>query len=299
MLVTVAILLYVFWDICGSLKEWLRNRVVERELQKIAKIVNKPIMAEETFKSRMDEKNERKRQRNSDNSPLFCNSHLTLFEKALGLRTFTVEELVEETKCSRTNVVSWLESLVHFGFAQEVDYGNNITRKFYVVQREKIRKTCKSILSFLAEFTTEMDDLTKATEILLTKGEIKKLLTNSGKTMVFIVFDDQIGPVIKYKVLHSKFISKMEKKPGNLAKIVTTLSLDVKEITLSGETKLLCKKINSAEEGKQNFILVEKMNNGQDGTLRRIVDELGSQLDGTKLTRSTIRDAVSLSLSNV
>lgn len=201
-------------------------------------------------------------------------------------------EITEELEISRSKTKKYLDSLVHYGLVRRITYQGGT---FYWLQRERIKTVCQELLSYLEELETTHEEETfrKAKEIQLPKGQVKGLLNRNGRSISFVDFDDQIGPLLKYKVLRSNFTSEMEKNPGSLAKIVTALSLDAKEITLSEGTSLLCKQIDSVDGEKKRFILIEKMNNEAASGSHDLIEELGESLDGKEFHKENIRNALS------
>lgn len=81
---------------------------------------------------------------------------------------------------------------------------------------------------------------TKPFETVLASSEKKPLLSMRGRPISFLCFDDQLGIVKKYNVLDSNFIEYLER---HLESWVHSLQifLEVKEMTLSNETQILCK----------------------------------------------------------
>lgn len=241
-------------------------------------------------------KEEYREQRLLPEAPLFSKPHLRFFKRSLHLETFTMNEMKEGLESSRSKAKNYLNSLVYCGLVREITYQGGT---FYLVQRERIKKICQQLLSYVEELETTHEEETfrKAKEIQLTEEQVKRLLNRNGRSISFVDFDDQIGPLLKYKVLRSNFTSEMEKKPGTLAKIVTALSLDAKEITLSEGTSLLCKRIGSVDGEKKRFILIEKMKNEAASRSHDLIEELGKSLDGKEFHEENIRNVLSSCLS--
>lgn len=294
----IALLLYLLWDLFNWIQRWFENRKIRKKIQKIKKIINRTEKHKANIKEdrpkRDSTKEKRKpRPRLPSSISLFDSSSIKLFKLGLDLKNFTREEIIKTVNLPRMKILHYLEILVSLGIVEEINYGKDQTRNFYLLKQEKIKNVCERLLALVEKNEREEGIVEKPKEIPLMKTKIKSLLEKGGKGLYFIGFNDQVGPVLKYKVLGSDFPSRMEKEPGDLAKIVTTLSLDVKELTLFNNIELLCKKIEKTGEGHPYFILIEKTNTGKEKHLLRLLRQLGEHLEEKKLTKENIKTVLS------
>lgn len=286
---------YLFWRVYHFLQEWKANQKIKEEIKKIRREVNTPSYTKEEIEKYDKNINNNDFQREfPQDFSLLDDSNWELFRIAFQLKNFTSKEVVEKSELPSSKIKLWLNAMTYFGAVEVVKYGEGERKKaFYSVSKPRIEKLCKRIVSFIESSSREINASKEPSEISLSQFEIKALLTMGVRTISFICFDDQIGPVIKYKVLDSSFIERMGNNPGKLGKLITTLSLDVKEMTLLDGVQILCKKIGHLEEEGQRFIILEKIEKDVGRDVQHFLEDLGRFLKGKQLEKKTIHDALS------
>ncbi len=172
-------------------------------------------------------------------------SELRIIESALKLTVFTPDELSRLSGESRARVDAWLRSAVN------QDIISKLSDNVYSISLSRVLQEKLAEISRLISETIDYENQYASMKLHFSENEVKKLANWGIKNLIYVGWDDDLGPKIDYFLFFTRFVKKVIEDPAFLARIMVSGEISVVIETEEG-FKIVISKLEVKEEDKVN-----------------------------------------------
>jgi len=173
--------------------------------------------------------------------PVF--SELNLIKHALLLNVFTIDELSKVSKENKDVIESWIESAIKQSIVKRLSENvySTIANSLPLVEIQEITQLINDESEFLNRYSDMIIDLDERERTEIAKSGIKNI--------IYVGWDDDIGPKIDYFLYSTRLIKKAIEDPSFLARLMVSGEISVLMETDEGD-KIIIYKVDRMREGR-------------------------------------------------
>ena len=205
-------------------------------------------------------------------------AELDLMEAAANLIVFSPEELSIMTGINRSLIDSWIKSGVISGFLTDLSGG---AKRIYSLNLDSVSleriESIKNALEETARYHREYE----SKRVDLNQDSLRSLSSLGIKNVIFIRFDNVMGPELEYFIRVTRFVKKALIDPGLVTRIV--ISGEISRYTeIEGGDRIVITKYEFTEEDRtlQNIIIAEVIPDADVDAIRRYLERVSQELQG-------------------
>ena len=205
-------------------------------------------------------------------------AELDLMEAAANLIVFSPEELSIMTGINRSLIDSWIKSGVISGFLTDLSGG---AKKIYSLNLDSASleriESIKNALEETARYCREYE----SKRVDLNQESLRSLSSLGIKNVIFIRFDNVIGPELEYFIRVTRFVKKALIDPGLVTRVV--ISGEISRYTeIEGGDRIVITKYEFTEEDRtlQNIMIAEVIPDADVDAIRRYLERVSQGLQG-------------------
>lgn len=225
-------------------------------------------------------------------------SELKIMKHALLLSVFTIDELSKTSEENKDVIESWIESAIKQSIVEKLSENVYlmVASSLPLSEIQEITRLINDELTFLNRYSSMI--------INLDERERKKLSRLGIKNIIYIGWDNDLGPKVDYFLYPTRLTRKAMEDPSFLARLMMGSEVSVLMETDEGD-KIIIYKVNRELEGRiiPNNLIAEVVPSANVDEIKHYllniknkIEENGSRRQGIE---SVLIEAIKMSLSNL